>query len=82
MKSLIILQRIQNSRRCEKRMMDAYNRAKASYEDKINRAYYFDFSNPHCRQFYKDTFTAAGKRGVQMTKTGIRSLVNRIVVLR
>lgn len=50
----------------KKRMMDAYNRAKASYEDKINRAYYFDFSNPHCRQFYKDTFTAAGKRGVQM----------------
>ncbi len=50
----------------KKRMMDAYNRAKASYEDKINRAYYFDFSNPNCRQFYKDTFTAAGKRGIQM----------------
>lgn len=50
----------------KKRMMDAYNRAKASYEDKINRAYYFDFSNPKCRQFYKDAFAAAGKRGIQM----------------
>lgn len=50
----------------KKRMMDAYNRAKASYEDKINRAYYFDFSNPNCRQFYKDAFAAAGKRGIQM----------------
>lgn len=48
------------------RMMDAYNRAKASYEDKINRAYYFDFSNPNCRQFYRDTFAAARKRGIQM----------------
>lgn len=50
----------------KRRMMDAYNRAKASYEDKINRAYYFDFSNPNCRRFYKDTFTAASKRGIQM----------------
>ena len=48
------------------RMMDAYNQAKSSYEDRINRAYYFDFSNPQCRQFYKDTFTAASKRGIQM----------------
>ena len=50
----------------KQRMMDAYNQAKATYEDRINRAYYFDFSNPQCRHFYKDAFAAAGKRGVQM----------------
>lgn len=50
----------------KQRMMDAYNQAKATYEDRVNRAYYFDFSNPNCRQFYKDTFAAAGKRGIQM----------------
>ena len=50
----------------KKRMMDAYNQAMATYEDRINRAYYFDFSNPQCRQFYRDAFSAASKRGVQM----------------
>lgn len=48
------------------RMMDAYNQSKASYEKKIAKAYYFDFSNPNCRQFYHDMAVAAGKRGMQM----------------
>lgn len=54
------------------RMMDAYDQAKAAYEKSIARAYYFDFSNPNCRQFYKDAAIAAGKRGLQM---GLRQAV-------
>lgn len=54
------------------RMMDAYSQAIASYEKKIAKAYYFDFSNPNCRQFYKDTAKAAGKRGVEM---GLRQML-------
>lgn len=54
------------------RMMDAYSQAKASYEQKIYRSYYFDFSNPYCRMFYKETALAAGRRGVQM---GLRQLL-------
>lgn len=56
----------------KKRMMDAYNQAKASNEQKLARAYYFDFTNPNCRQFYLDAASAAGKRGVQM---GLRQAV-------
>lgn len=48
------------------RMMDAYDQAKASYEQKLARAYYFDPGNPNCRRFYLDAASAAGKRGVQM----------------
>ncbi len=50
----------------KKRMMDAYNQAKAAYEKKLTKEYYFNFSNPNCRQFYKDTAKAAQKRGLQM----------------
>lgn len=60
----------------KERMMDAYNQAKASYEKKISRAYYFDFSNPRCRQFYRETAKAAGVRGVQM---GLRQVVGFLV---
>lgn len=48
------------------RMMDAYAQGKASYEKKIARAYYFDFSNPNCRQFYRDAAASAKKRGIEM----------------
>lgn len=48
------------------RMMDAYNQAKASYEQKLFQAYYFDFNNPNCKQFYKQTALSAGRRGIQM----------------
>lgn len=58
------------------RMMDAYNQARAAYEDKIKKAYYFDFENPNCRQFYKETALAAGKRGVEM---GLREAVGFLV---
>ncbi len=58
------------------RMMDAYNQAKASYEKSIARAYYFDFSNPNCRRFYRDAAVAAGKRGLQM---GLRQAVGFMV---
>ena len=56
----------------KERVMDAYNQAKASYEQKIFQSYYFDFSNPNCRKFYRETAVAAGKRGLQM---GIRQAV-------
>lgn len=59
------------------RMMDAYNQAKASYEQKLARAYYFDFRNPNCRQFYLDAASAAGKRGVQM---GVRQAVGFLMM--
>lgn len=59
------------------RMMDAYAQAKASYEQKIAQAYYFNFSNPNCRQFYLDAASAAGKRGVQM---GVRQAVGFLMV--
>ncbi len=48
------------------RMMDAYNQAKASYDRKINKAYYFDFDNPNCRQFYADVACRAAERGWKM----------------
>ena len=54
------------------RMQDAYNQAKASYEKKIETAYYFDFRNPNCRLFYKETALAAGNRGLQM---GVRQAI-------
>lgn len=59
------------------RMMDAYNQAKASYKQKLVRAYYFDFRNPNCRQFYLDAASAAGKRGVQM---GMRQAVGFLMM--
>lgn len=60
----------------KKRMMDAYEQAKASYEKKLAKAYYFDFSNPNCRQFYKDTAKAAGKMGV---KVGLRQALGFVI---
>ena len=60
----------------KKRMMEAYNRSKASYEKKIAEAYYFDFSNPNCRKFYKETFAAASQRGLEM---GLRQAVGFLV---
>ena len=59
------------------RMMDAYNQSKASYEDAISHSYYFDFSNPNCRQFYKEATLSAGKRGVEM---GLRQALGFIIV--
>ncbi len=50
----------------KERMMDAYNQSKASYEKKLAKSYYFDFSNPNCRKFYRDTALAAGELGVKM----------------
>ena len=60
----------------KKRMMDAYNQAKAEYEEEIERNYYFNFSNPNCRQFYKDMALSAGKRGVEM---GLRQALGFII---
>lgn len=59
------------------RMMDAYNQAKASYENAIASSYYFDFSNPNCRQFYKDAALSAGKRGLEM---GLRQALGFLFV--
>lgn len=50
----------------KERMMDAYTQAKIAYEKKLTKAYYFDFSNPNCRQFYKEAAAAAKTRGIQM----------------
>jgi hypothetical protein len=50
----------------KKRMMDAYTQAKIAYEKKLAKAYYFDFSNPNCRQFYKEAAVAAKSRGIEM----------------
>ena len=60
----------------KKRMMDAYNQAKASYEKKLIKSYYFDFNNPKCRQFYKEAASAAKKRGIQM---GLRQAIGFII---
>ena len=57
--------------------MDAYDQAKAEYEQTIATNYYFDFSNPNCRKFYKDAALSAGKRGLEM---GIRQAVGFIAV--
>ena len=54
------------------RMMDAYDQAKASYERRIEQSYYYDFSNPNCRQFYRETALAASTRGIQM---GLRQML-------
>ncbi|MCR5267755.1 MAG: hypothetical protein K6E16_04500, partial [Lachnospiraceae bacterium] len=56
--------------------MDAYNQAKASYEKKLIKSYYFDFNNPKCRQFYKDAAKAAKNRGIQM---GCRQAIGFII---
>lgn len=61
----------------QERMMDAYSQAKASYELRINQSYYFDFANPSCRQFYRETALAAGHRGIQM---GLRQAVGFLMV--
>ena len=44
------------------RMMDAYQQAKASYEDKLQSSYYYDFRNPQCRLFYKKIFKNCCRR--------------------
>lgn len=59
------------------RMMDAYDQAKAEYEQTIAKNYYFDFSNPNCRRFYKDAALSAGKRGLEM---GLRQAVGFVAV--
>ena len=58
------------------RMMDAYAQAKASYEKKLIKSYYFDFSNPNCRQFYQQAASSALHRGFQM---GVRQAVGFLV---
>ena len=59
------------------RMMDVYAQAKASYEKTIIKSYYFDFSNPNCRQFYKQAASSSLYRGFQM---GIRQAVGFLIV--
>lgn len=61
----------------KQRMMDAYNQSKAAYEAALERNYYFNFSNPNCRQFYIDTATSAGKRGLEM---GIRQALGFLMI--
>lgn len=58
------------------RMMDEYNQAKASYERKISKAYYFDLNNPQCKAFYWNTTKAALQRGVEM---GLRQAIGLII---
>lgn len=58
------------------RMMDAYEQAKASQEKKIAKAYYFVFSNPNCREFYKQTAIASVNRGLEM---GARQAVGFLI---
>lgn len=53
----------------QKRMMNAYDEATEQYEFTIAKSLYFDFDNPNCRKFYRDTAEAALNRGVEM---GIR----------
>lgn len=60
----------------KQRMMDAYAQAKATYEKKLIQAYYFDFSNPNCRQFFKQAASAAAHRGIQM---GLRQAVGFLI---
>lgn len=58
------------------RMMEAYNQSKASYERKIAESFYFDFSNPNCRTFYRETALTAKQRGLEM---GIRQAVGFLI---
>lgn len=58
------------------RMMDAYAQAKASYEKTLIKSYYYDFSNPNCRQFYQQAASSALHRGFQM---GVRQAVGFLV---
>ena len=58
------------------RMLDAYAQSKAIYEKTIITSYYFDFSNPNCRLFYKQTAVSAVNRGIQM---GIRQAVGFLI---
>lgn len=58
------------------RMMDAYMQAKVGYEKKIFRSYYFDFSNPNCRQFYQQAASSAAHRGIQM---GLRQALGFLI---
>lgn len=55
----------------------AYDRAKYAIDKKKERAYYFDFKNPQCRQFYKDTVFSAGKRGIEF---GLREMLGCLFV--
>lgn len=58
------------------RMMDAYAQSKATYEKTIITSYYFDFSNPNCRRFYKQAAESAANRGLQM---GIRQAAGLLI---
>lgn len=58
------------------RMLDAYAQAKASYEKTLIGVYYFDFSNPNCRQFYRQAAESAANRGIQM---GIRQATGLLI---
>lgn len=55
-----------------RRMLDAYDQATEEYEYNIAKAMYFDFDNPACRQFYRDSANVAMKRGYEM---GLRQAV-------
>lgn len=61
----------------KRRMMDAYNQSKDAYEKRLVDAYYFDFDNPNCRQFYKDVAKSAQKLGLQM---GLRQAIGFIMM--
>ena len=58
------------------RMQDAYDQAKASYERTIIKSYYFNFSNPNCRQFYKQAASSSLYNGFQM---GVRQAVGFLI---
>lgn len=61
----------------KQKLREEYARADAIYNEKLNKAYYLDFSNPNCRQFYKDTASAAAKRGLEM---GLRQALGFLLV--
>lgn len=48
------------------KLREEYARAKTDYDTRLTKSYYLDWSNPACRQFYKDTTIAARKRGIEM----------------
>jgi len=48
------------------KLREEYYRAKVDYNNRLSNSYYIDWSNPACKQFYKDTANAAQKRGIQM----------------
>ncbi len=61
----------------KQKIREEYERADAIYNEKLSKAYYLDFSKESCRQFYKDTASAAAKRGIEM---GLRQAIGFLLV--